>query len=338
MTREEFMPRPSDFSFSVNPLDINLANMQMKLLEDMKIAKTVCGVVFDTISEAYNSQNPLREYGMIMIDIYKYRGSLSGSQYRARITVTNKDGDLWYVAPLFVGDWDWMQRFIDGKEHTWGGKWDFFSLCKANAMWFDYCMKNNERQYLRELSRELIEEMQNEVDSLYFYNNERKVFCHGHPDLMHNPGFPIGEGMAMFKNDSNPSLYIVNTTTNEIRQLVDHTGHVVGFEKDDFDWEKLKEIEHRRCLDDMVISYAGIGRYSDYSNGVCCISWMLYPDGRYFADSDGYGMEDNDEENIYCILDKHLHVLIPWQPMTYAERQKLMKEAIDKLTENNTAG
>jgi len=33
---------------------------------------------------------------------------------------------------------------------------------------------------------------------------------------------------------------------------------------------------------------------------------MLYPDGRYFADEDGYGMEDNEEENVYCIIDSNL--------------------------------
>lgn len=166
MDRNEYIKDPSDFSFSVNPLDTNLAKMQMKLLDDMKTSKTVHGVVYDTISEAYDSQNPEREYGLITVEIYKYRGSLSGSLYRARIIVTNKQGDLWIVTLLYEGDWNRMQCFIDGKVRTWGGKWDFFSLCKANVMWFDYCVKNNERQYLRELSRELIEEMQNEVDSL----------------------------------------------------------------------------------------------------------------------------------------------------------------------------
>lgn len=329
MERNEFMKNPSDFSFCINPLDVNLAKMQMKLLEDMKTAKTVAGVVFDTIFETYDSQNPLREYGLITVEIYKYRGSLSGTMYRARITITDKQGDLCYVAPLYHGDWNWMQRFIDGKELTWGGRWNFFTLCKANAMWFDYCIKNNEKQHLREMNESLMKELQNEVDSLYFYNVEQKLFCHGHPNLMYSTGFPIGEGMAMFKGDSDQSLYIVNTQTNEIRQIVDREGHVVGFEDADFNWEKLEGVEHRRCLDNMVVDYAGIGRYSDYRNGVCCLCWMLYPDGRYFADADGYGMEDNEEENIYCIIDKHLKVLVPWQSMTYFERQDLMKQFSD---------
>jgi hypothetical protein len=49
--------------------------------------------------------------------------------------------------------------------------------------------------------------------------------------------------MAMFKGNSNPSLYIVNTKTNEIRQIVDCEGHVVGFEDDD---EKASEGVERK--------------------------------------------------------------------------------------------
>ena len=42
---------------------------------------------------------------------------------------------------------------------------------------------------------------------------------------------------------------------------------------------------------------------------------MLYPDGRYFADEDGYGMEDNDEVKVYCVLDENLEVVRPFAPV-----------------------
>ena len=37
---------------------------------------------------------------------------------------------------------------------------------------------------------------------------------------------------------------------------------------------------------------------------------MIYPDGRYFADEDGFGMEDNDEEKAYCIINKDLEIIV----------------------------
>ena len=42
---------------------------------------------------------------------------------------------------------------------------------------------------------------------------------------------------------------------------------------------------------------------------------MLYPDGRYFADEDGYGMEDNEEVKVYCVLDYNLQVVRPFGPV-----------------------
>ena len=162
--------------------------------------------------------------------------------------------------------------------------------------------------------------------NLEFAIEGRDVYCKGHPELEKRVGYTIGEGIAMFGISWGP-LYIVNLKTGEMKQLIDDQRKVVGFTEDDFDWEKLEAIEHRRCLDDKVVAYSGLHRYSNYRNGVCCISWMLYPDGRYFADEDGYGMEDNDEENIYCFIDRHFNVLIPFQPMDDDERLRLEKVA-----------
>jgi hypothetical protein len=39
---------------------------------------------------------------------------------------------------------------------------------------------------------------------------------------------------------------------------------------------------------------------------------MLYPDGQYFADSDGYGGEDNDELMVYCVMNDNLEVIRPF--------------------------
>ena len=44
-------------------------------------------------------------------------------------------------------------------------------------------------------------------------------------------------------------------------------------------------------------------------NGLIALSWMLYPDGRYFADEDGFGMEDNDEVNIAAVIDEDCNVI-----------------------------
>jgi hypothetical protein len=42
-------------------------------------------------------------------------------------------------------------------------------------------------------------------------------------------------------------------------------------------------------------------------------------------------MEDDDEENIYCVIDSSLRIVIPWQPMTDEERAANMRKVREKV-------
>ena len=158
MTREEFMTRPSDFSFCVNPLDVNLTKMQYNLIERMKAEGPVEGVPFSPIAETYTSENPLREYGEICIMIYKDEDSLTGLYYIADIYVWNKEGNFSTTRHLYRGEWENMMKFIDGKAYTGERNWDFFSLCKANALWLDYQVKCGKEQQKQKAIEELTKE------------------------------------------------------------------------------------------------------------------------------------------------------------------------------------
>ena len=97
--------------------------------------------------------------------------------------------------------------------------------------------------------------------------------------------------------------------------MVDESSKVVGFTKEDIDYNSLEGIEHTGDAYRMEVDYAGMGRYSDFHDEICALYWMLYPDGMYFADEDGFGMEDNDEVEIYCVIDKDFNVLRPFRPV-----------------------
>lgn len=148
-------------------------------------------------------------------------------------------------------------------------------------------------------------------------------------DALGVSGYPIGEDMAVFGNGRGP-LYIVNMKTDKYRKLIDAGGHVVGFKPEDFDLQRIGRMAQRHSFRKMVVEYAGLERYNDFRGGVCCFGWMLYPEGRYFADEDGFGAEDNDEEEIYCIIDSDLNVLVPFQPMTDDEILLRLKEEAEK--------
>ena len=105
--------------------------------------------------------------------------------------------------------------------------------------------------------------------------------------------------------------YLVNTKTGKAR-LIDSNGILVGFTDEEIDYATIDKLENSHNAYPRRIAYAGIGRYDDCQNGIFALCWMLYPDGQYFADEDGYGMEDNDELTVYCVMNDNLEVVRPF--------------------------
>ncbi|WP_294874047.1 MULTISPECIES: hypothetical protein [Prevotellaceae] len=123
--------------------------------------------------------------------------------------------------------------------------------------------------------------------------------------------YDIGENMAVLSGKGR-SYTIINKETGKARQLVSEDGTLLVADNEiDFD------ATNKGCPDFNGCKWVRywFGRYDNFRNGVCAICWTVYPDGRYFADEDGFGMEDNDEEKIYCIINKDLEIIVPFQPM-----------------------
>lgn len=114
----------------------------------------------------------------------------------------------------------------------------------------------------------------------------------------------------------NGGWYIMNHGTGYTRKL-SKANEILLVENRDIDYEAIeREFEYGvHNAREKAIRYAGLGCSRDYEDGFCLISWMLYPDGAYFADSDGYGMKDNDEEVVYAVFDKYLNIIAPFRPV-----------------------
>lgn len=119
-----------------------------------------------------------------------------------------------------------------------------------------------------------------------------------------------GENL-MIVIEENGDRWLVNKVTGKARQI-STPGYVVGFSDDEIDFATVDQLSHAHNAHSRRMSYAPVGWWSSCKNGVIALVWMLYPDGQYFADEDGYGMEDNDEENIYCIMNDNLEVIRPF--------------------------
>lgn len=120
----------------------------------------------------------------------------------------------------------------------------------------------------------------------------------------------MGCGMIRFSNRSygNKQSFIVNTAQRKAYPISTANGSLVAFTKDDIDWESVGPLENNGDAYSLQARYYfGVDDYND--EGLARVDWMLYPDGRYFGDEDGFGMEDNDEVNIYGYIDTNCRVV-----------------------------
>lgn len=143
----------------------------------------------------------------------------------------------------------------------------------------------------------------------------------------------MGCGMLRFSNRSygNKQIFIVNPAIKKVYPISEPNGKLVGFTLDDIDWDSVNQLEHNYDAKRLVADYGGLS-IGDYKDGIAYISWMLYPDGRYFADEDGFGMEDNDEVNIGAYIDTQCRVVVKFQDMEDdVKRKKLREEALKAI-------
>ena len=420
-TREEFVSTPSAFRFAVNPLDINIIKIQERLIGRMKDEVPVNGC-FKTIVEEYTSENPLREFGRMTIVV---REGMRENGYDVVMTVYSKDGLFFTSSIIYHGNWEQVCKFVGSTPSSAVFKWDFFSSCKAHALWTNHCITNfvkciewdaipkigstwmnffygrtgnkefdtlvfhtlealypdtvimsrdiptdSEQRILMLTSllrtdsvdvkvlpviaeftsiplyneiviylsanenQQLIITWDHEADwdivansllpmiyqILKMQNNmvrieekDDKYYIYGITELEGCYGYSWGENL-LYVRDNEYGEYLVNKVTGKYRKFAE-PGKLVGFSDEEIDFEAIDKLEHSSNAHSRSVQYAGINRWTDCENGLIALSWMLYPDGRYFADADGYGMEDNDEVKVYCVIDENLQVVRPFAPV-----------------------
>lgn len=128
--------------------------------------------------------------------------------------------------------------------------------------------------------------------------------------LEHCKCYPWGENLILAEEE-NGDEYLVNIATGKARQI-STPGYVVGFSDDEIDFEAIEKLPHGHKVYNRTMNYGPVCWYDRCENGLIALYWTLYPDGRYFADEDGFGMEDNDEEVIYCVMNDNLEVVRPF--------------------------
>lgn len=140
----------------------------------------------------------------------------------------------------------------------------------------------------------------------------------------------LGCGMLVYEeviNDYWRTRFLLNTKTQTACEIVGQDLTLKAFTPDDVDMESISKYEYARNARNMAAHY--MFTIYPFDDGVAYVSWTLHPDGMYFMDSDGYGMEACDEETIGAFIDSDCRVLIPFQDMDDKhKRYRLHNEAL----------
>lgn len=149
-----------------------------------------------------------------------------------------------------------------------------------------------------------------------FSEDGKSVKVEGIAELAeYGEGVSRGEGMAAFYGNGNDkTIVLVNTNTGKIRKIRDAGGSILVSDAE-MDYKAIDaELEHPGDAHYKCSEYY-FGFYDDFENGYTALAWTTHPDGMYYMDEDGFGMEPDSEENIYCIINSDLEIVVPFKPM-----------------------
>ena len=90
-------------------------------------------------------------------------------------------------------------------------------------------------------------------------------------------------------NENDPSFH--RQITDRVGNFIRFPGYIGG------KWEKGVEVNFLECVN--YPSYIGM-----FKDGKAEFGWQVQPDGRYFADEDGFGMENCEEIWLRSYLDE----------------------------------
>jgi len=143
----------------------------------------------------------------------------------------------------------------------------------------------------------------------------KDLFCGGNKDISmgaftrrKEPQYPLGNGFYWefdevrngFGGYKIVDAYLLKVDDRNFRRcIVNHSGEIQNF-------PGFKDNAWRKALDfsfeDNQVKFAFW--IFPYREGKAAVRWLIQPDGRYFADEDGYGAERCEEIEMYSFLDE----------------------------------
>lgn len=122
----------------------------------------------------------------------------------------------------------------------------------------------------------------------------------------------LGEGMEVMDQSLwgwwKPR-FLLNHNLKTAYEWMRPNQHLARVDEDHIDWDSLDSLPETAMRTARSYSFRFPSFILAYHHGVALVQWQLIPDGLYYMDEDGYGMSDDEELNIYGVIDQEGNVI-----------------------------
>lgn len=146
----------------------------------------------------------------------------------------------------------------------------------------------------------------------------------------------LGEEMTLVKISSCGywrSMYIMDHTIQRAYIFIDACFRLLTVNQEDINWESLNQLPQKAKETAKELYFGYPSHIYSFHQGVALVCWQLIPDGRYYMDDDGYGMTDDEEVNIYGVIDRTCKVIVPFRLTNDSSEHQLMLQEAREILE-----
>lgn len=113
-----------------------------------------------------------------------------------------------------------------------------------------------------------------------------------------------GEGMMQGWDRHSDRIFLLDTVSREARELRGADDILKLWDASAIEPRATEGLPDRAAGNAEMMRAAYYFGVEMFEAGTAPVSWMLQPDGCYYADSDGYGIEDDYEVNFRARIDR----------------------------------
>lgn len=138
-----------------------------------------------------------------------------------------------------------------------------------------------------------------------------------------------GEDMLEGRQVHGDRMFLVNKNIEEAYEILDYMEVLCHWDLSAIDMTALETLHNEEYAWGSALSMSARFDFDVgyFKNGVAAVNWCVQPDGRYWADDDGFGSTKDREIYLTAFIDKRANILIPFQEMDYETKNRYRLQA-----------